>query len=27
VWYEWGLTSPVVSPIQNSGGATFSMLL
>ena len=27
VWYEWSLTSPVVLPIQNSGGTTFQMML
>ena len=27
VWYEWCITSPVVLPVQNSGGQTYNMLL
>lgn len=27
VWYEWCLDSPLVMPLQNHGGATFSVKL
>ena len=25
VWYEWCMTSPVQTPIQNSGGSSYSI--